>query len=339
VTTFAESPAPTTCERCGTQIATALLSCPQCQRLVHAARLATLAETAKRAEQAGQSTAALEAWRTSAELLPSESKQHQIVSERIAALVAAGATSNQHDTKTGKTPRWIAALGPIGLLLWKSKALALLLVTKGKLLLFGLTKIGTLFSMLATVGVYWTQWGFAFAAGFVASIYIHEIGHVDALRRYGIEATPPMFIPGFGAFVRLKQRVLNPIEDARIGLAGPVWGLAAAVVAYVIGTISGAQVWFAIARTGAWINLFNLVPIWQLDGNRGLHAVGRAPRWALVAVAFMAFIGSGQGLLALLGVVLAVRAFGGDAPASTDRRAFATFAVLLVSLAWLSHGF
>jgi hypothetical protein len=37
-------------------------------------------------------------------------------------------------------------------------------------------------------------------------------------------------------------------------------------------------------------------------------------------------------------VVLAVRAFGADAPASTDGRAFATFAGLLVSLAYLSHG-
>jgi Zn-dependent protease len=330
--------APMTCERCGTQVAAALLSCPQCQRLVHASRLAVLAETAERATQSGDSAAALEAWRASAELLPPESKQHQIVSERIAALVAAEGTADQSEAQTSTMPRWLVALGPIGLLLWKFKALAFLLVTKGKLLLFGLTKISTLFSMLATMGVYWTQWGFAFAAGFVASIYIHEIGHVDALRRCGIAATPPMFIPGFGAFVRLKQRVLNPIEDARIGLAGPVWGLAAALAAYAIGAITGGQVWFAIARTGAWINLFNLLPIWQLDGNRGLHAVGRAPRWALVAVALLAFIGSGQGLLALVGVVLAVRAFGADAPASTDRRAFATFAVLLVSLAFLSHG-
>lgn len=114
--------------------------------------------------------------------------------------------------------------------------------------------------------------------------------------------------------------------------------LAAALAAFAIGTITGSQVWLAIARTGAWLNLFNLLPIWQLDGNRGLHAVGRAPRWALAAVALVAFLGSGEGLLALVGVVIAVRAFGGDAPESTDSRAFATFAGLLVCLAYLSRG-
>src|SRR5262249_19706981 len=196
----------------------------------------------------------------------------------VATLVSTETTPEPIATKTSKAPRWVTALGPIGLILWKVKALAVLVVTKGKLLVFGLTKIGTLFSMMATLGLYWTRWGFAFALGFVVSIYIHEMGHVDALRRCGIAATPPMFVPGFGAFVRLKQRVLNPIEDARIGLAGPVWGLAAAIAAFAVGTITGGPVWFAIARTGAWINLFNLLPIWQLDGNRGLHAVGRAPR-------------------------------------------------------------
>ena len=336
MTLVAVSAAPlTSCERCGTELAASLLSCPQCQRLVHAARLSSLAETAQQAERDGRNHAALEAWRASAELLPADSTQHQLITERIATLVGAAGVAVAADTDSAAKPRWIAALGPIGLILWKSKALAFLLLTKGKLLLFGLTKISTLFSMLATLGLYWTQWGFAFALGFVGSIYIHEIGHVDALRRCGIAATPPMFIPGFGAFVRLKQRVLNPIEDARIGLAGPVWGLAAALAAFAIGAITGGPVWFAIARTGAWLNLFNLLPVWQLDGNRGLHAVARAQRWMLVAVAVMAFVGTGEGLLALVGLVLAVRAFGSDAPASTDRRAFATFAVLLVCLSFL----
>jgi Zn-dependent protease len=337
VTTLVEASTLTACDRCGTEIAATLLSCPQCHRLVHAPRLAALAETAQQAERDGRHTAALEAWRASADLLPPDSKQHQIVSERIATLVSAEA-SGPVEAKTTRAPRWVTALGPIGLILWKFKALAVLVVTKGKLLVFGLTKISTLFSMMATLGLYWTRWGFAFALGFLVSIYIHEMGHVDALRRCGIAASPPMFIPGFGAFVRLKQRVLNPVEDARIGLAGPVWGLAAAIAAFAVGTITGGQVWLAIARTGAWINLFNLMPIWQLDGNRGLHAVGRAPRWALVAVALVAFLGSGEGLLALVGVVLAVRAFGGDAPESTDRRAFATFAGLLACLAYLSRG-
>ena len=59
-----------------------------------------------------------------------------------------------------------------------------------KFLLLGLTKAGTMFSMLLAFGVYWTAWGMWFALGFVLSIYVHEMGHVVALRRYGSDAPP-----------------------------------------------------------------------------------------------------------------------------------------------------
>src|SRR5207302_3963478 len=97
---------------------------------------------------------------------------------------------------------------------------ALFLLTKGKLLLLGLTKATTFFSMLLSLGVYWAAWGWKFALGLVLSIYIHEMGHVFALRRLGFKASAPMFIPGLGALIRLRQHPANPREDAEIGLAG-----------------------------------------------------------------------------------------------------------------------
>src|SRR5256885_5819705 len=108
-----------------------------------------------------------------------------------------------------------------------------------------------------------------FAFGLVLSIYIHEMGHVQALQRYGIKATAPMFIPGFGAVIRLKQYPADAREDARVGLAGPLWGLGAALAAYAVYRATGVGVWGAIAHMGALVNLFNLVPVWQLDGARG----------------------------------------------------------------------
>src|SRR4029079_13484890 len=89
----------------------------------------------------------------------------------------------------------------------------------------------TVLSMLLSLGVYWTAWGWKFALGIVLSIYVHEMGHVIVLGRYGFRATAPMFIPGLGALVRLRQHVVNPREDAEIGLAGPIYGLGAALVA------------------------------------------------------------------------------------------------------------
>ena len=108
-------------------------------------------------------------------------------------------------------------------------ALVLLLGSKLKFLLLGLTKASTLLSMFGFFGVYWSTYGWPLALGLVVSIYIHEMGHVAMLRRLGIDAGAPLFIPGVGAFVMLKQRIADPLTDAKIGLAGPVWGLGAAL--------------------------------------------------------------------------------------------------------------
>src|SRR5262249_16684796 len=196
--------------------------------------------------------------------------------------------------RTSQKSRWVAgpaALGAAGLFLWKLKFVLVFLLTKAKLLVFGLTKVTTLFSMLLSLGVYWTQWGWQFALGLVISIYIHEMGHVAALQRFGIPATAPMFIPGLGAFVRLRQYPATPQEDARVGLAGPLWGLGAALAAYVVFLATGWSSWAAIARVGAWINLFNLLPVWQLDGSRGFRALSRGQRWlAVLALALLWYV-------------------------------------------------
>ena len=111
-------------------------------------------------------------------------------------------------------------------------ALGVLVLGKLKFLLLGLTKATTLLSMLAFAGLYWNIFGWPMAIGLVVSIYIHEIGHVVELKRAGIEATAPMFIPGIGALIQSKRYPDDPKVEARIGLAGPVWGLGAALVAF-----------------------------------------------------------------------------------------------------------
>src|SRR6185369_768538 len=109
----------------------------------------------------------------------------------------------------------------------KFKWAVLLLLGKGKLLLVGLTQAKTLLSIAIALGVYTMAYGWKFALGLIASLYVHEMGHVAWLRRYGIPASAPMFVPGLGAFVRLKSHPPTPAQDARVGLAGPVWGAAA----------------------------------------------------------------------------------------------------------------
>ena len=79
----------------------------------------------------------------------------------------------------------------------KFKAL-LLLLPKLKLL----TTSGT---MLVSVAAYSLIWGWKFAVGFVLLLLVHEMGHVIQLRREGIEASAPMFIPFLGAVVAAKS--------------------------------------------------------------------------------------------------------------------------------------
>jgi Zn-dependent protease len=260
--------------------------------------------------------------------LPGETRQHAVVAQKISDL--GKEIDREGPTRRSNEPEqsWLKR-GWVGI-----AAIGIFLLTKGKLLLVGLTKTSTLFSMLLFLGVYWSVWGWKFALGFVLGIYIHEMGHVAALARYGIQATAPMFIPGLGAMVRLKQRVTDVHQDARVGLAGPIWGLAAGLVAYGIGRVTGEQIWMAIAQSTGFINLFNLIPFWQLDGGRGFHALTRAQRTLAALVIGLAWMYSQQGILVLL-LILAVAQVFSRAPSEPDTGALGMYAALVIVLTWL----
>jgi Zn-dependent protease len=212
-----------------------------------------------------------------------------------------------------------------------------LLLGKLKFLLLGLTKASTFLSMFAFFGVYWGLYGWPLALGLVVSIYIHEMGHVAMLKRLGIEAGAPMFIPGIGALVLLKQHVDDPIVDAKIGLAGPVWGLGAALAAFGVYESTHGRIWLAIAQLGGFLNLFNLVPFWQLDGSRGFHALSREERWIVVAAVAIALWLTEQRFLFLVGGVAVYRALQRESGPGS-RRVLATFVLLVAALSWLARG-
>jgi Zn-dependent protease len=332
------SPAPARCPQCGTELAPVLLACPACGRLVHADRLKGLAGQAQAAQAAGERSAALALWRQGLDLLPPGTRQHDGIAQQVATLgrEVDGAGAATPGTAQRTRPAWatgVGALGALGLLVWKFKFVLGFLLTKGKLLIGGLLKAGTLFSMLLSLGLYWRLWGWKLAAGLIATMYVHEMGHVAALRRLGIKADPPMFVPGLGAFVRMRQYPANPSENARVGLAGPIWGLAATLACYGIHLATGAAAWAAIARVSAWLNLLNLLPVWQLDGGRGFHAMSRVQRWiAAVALGGIWFV-TAEGLLVLLLIAAVWQAWLVTAPVEGDRRAFVEYTVLAIALA------
>ena len=335
----------TACLDCGTELGPSLLSCPNCRRLVHAERLRRLAEEAERAQASGDTHTALGSWRAALDLLPPDSLQSHKIGSRVAQLSreldgqapagGAAAPATGAPPKGSAAARWLAPLGVVGLLLWKLKFVLGFVLTKGKLLLLGLTKASTFFSMLLSLGVYWTAWGWRFALGLVGSLYVHEMGHVAALRRLGIRATAPMFVPGLGAYVRLHQYPVDAREDARVGLAGPIWGLGAALAAYGVYLATGTPIWGAIARVGAWINLFNLLPVWQLDGSRGFRALSRGQRWIAVLVLAAAWVLTHEGLLLLLALAAGLRTLGGRGAEVPDRTALLQYILLVATLSLL----
>jgi len=319
------------CTACGGELGPAALVCPSCQRLVHQVALEAHAAAAERARAAGDKTAELTAWRAALSLLPLGSRQLDVIGERVGQLsteVASGALDDdQPSTGAGKRGKLGAGAAGVGLLG---------LLGKGKLLLLGLSKASTVLTMVLAFGAYWALFGWKFAAGLVVSIYIHEMGHVAALRRFGIPASAPMFIPGFGALVRLKQNPRTAVEDARVGLAGPWWGLGAALVAGGVYWATSAPIWAAIARTGAWINLFNLLPIAPLDGGRGFHALSRQQRWLAAVAIGVAWWFTGDGLLILLGIVAVGQALAGRVPERGDRRTIVDYVLLTLALGALT---
>jgi Zn-dependent protease len=219
----------------------------------------------------------------------------------------------------------------------KFKSFLLLALTKGKFLLLGFTKLNTLLSMFASMGLYWALYGWKFALGFILGIYIHEMGHVWALRHYGLRASAPMFIPGFGAFVSLYDSPANVGQDARIGLAGPTWGATAALACLIPAAfVEGSGMWLAVAHATAYINLFNLIPVWQLDGGRGFRALDRNERLMLLALMAATWWISGEGLFLFLALGAAFRIFWSkDHPAEGDRGVLLQYAGLLVLFAFL----
>jgi Zn-dependent protease len=142
----------------------------------------------------------------------------------------------------------------------------LLLLPKLKLL----TTAGT---MLVSVAAYATLWGWQFAAGFVVLLLVHEMGHVIQLRREGIKASAPMFIPFLGAVITSKSLGDNALAEARVGLAGPILGSIGSAACILIWHATGNDLFRALAFTGFFLNLFNLMPVVPLDGGRAMAAM------------------------------------------------------------------
>lgn len=293
--------------------------------MAYARRLEDLAASARGHEQRRELAAAQADWRAALELLPADSSQAAWVRSRLAELER----DAPNTAPANEAPAWARRLGPLA-------PLALLLV-KGKVFL-SLLKLPFLLSFVSFAGLYWALYGASFGIGFAVLVLAHELGHYLELRRRGLAANLPMFIPGLGAYVRWTAADITPQARSLVSLAGPLAGTIAAGLCALIWLQSQERLWIALASFSAFINLLNLIPVWRLDGAQAIEAIGRPGRIGIALAALVLAACFSQLILLLLAGAAIYRACdkSPSADALPNIGLTAYFIALLAALSYLS---
>jgi Zn-dependent protease len=170
-----------------------------------------------------------------------------------------------------------------------SKLWAPIAVGVGLALKFG-AFVFKFFGIFIAIGGYTLIWGWRFAVGFVLLLLVHELGHFLEARLQGLHPALPVFVPFLGAYVTIKDMPQDPWRIAKISIAGPILGGAAAVACYAASAPADSDLLSALAFTGFLLNLFNLLPVLFLDGGsiwrcyKSLRYAGDARAYAVLAL-------------------------------------------------------
>lgn len=175
--------------------------------------------------------------------------------------------SQQGTWRQSPIGRWVSRIWPL-ILLGLSKA-------KWLLVLFKFKAFTTFGSLLLSLGVYALAFGLPFAAGFIALLFIHELGHAAVMRYQGIKTTPILFVPFMGAVIGMREMPKNVYAEAQMALGGPILGSFGALGCIALWQATHAPIFIALAMSGFWLNLFNLIPVSPLDGGRAMAAISR----------------------------------------------------------------
>jgi len=302
------------------------MACSECHTLIHKAELAALTRDAKTLEADGEIAKARELWNRALELLPYESTQAQWVRGHLQSLhdqpmLSTVAAKPQH--------AWVKRLGPLA-------PIALVLV-KAKGLLLALFKLKFLFSFFAFMALYATMFGWRYGVGIAVCILIHELGHFIDIKRRGLPAEMPVFLPGLGAYVKWNALGVTKQQRSQISLAGPLAGWIAAAACFLLYRSPHDPVWAALAHTGCALNILNLIPVWILDGGKAMDSLGMAERVALLAVAFAVGAATWEPIYLLVAAGIVFRLFTKDKPEGEDWSSWLYYAAVLAALGLVLH--
>ena len=148
----------------------------------------------------------------------------------------------------------------------------------------------------------------------LGNVYIHEMGHLWMLRRMGVYIRD-ITLSGTGLCIVCNTGMLSSVRLFLCAMAGPLFGIASAVIVSVAANVGNNDFLRLFAGCGVILSLFNLMPVAPLDGYRMLRAV--VPRWApyvctitailmLVIGLWLMVVGYGT-IFAFFGLFLVVR--------------------------------
>jgi Zn-dependent protease len=309
------------CKRCSRELAPGARVCDHCHALVHSEELERLSAEAKALEANGDLRQAREKWLTGLQLLPPTSKQAGWIKQHAKELDVPADAARQSAPGDNQ---WAQPMGPAGPIAVSAKSRTPLLAR---------LQLTSLLSFVAFIAIYWAASGMKFGIGFAVLILIHEMGHFIDIKRRGLPADMPVFLPGLGAYVRW-QALGVPLETrAAISLAGPLAGFLASLACAALWWQTGNPLWAALARSGAILNLLNLIPVWVLDGGQAALALSKTERIVLLIACVALGLVFGQNLFFLVALGAGYRAFfAGDLPAHPSRATTIYFVAVLTAL-------
>jgi Zn-dependent protease len=318
------------CRNCAQALPSGSLVCARCHALVHADELDRLAASAKELEAKNEFRLAREEWLKALPLLPPEAAQalwirdhaRELLTKTLDPLTPAPAGAQPKSQLAKK----LGPLAPIAVLLAKSKTI-----------LLAIFKLKFLLSFFAFIGLYWALWGPKFGIGFALLILIHELGHFVDIKRRGLPAEMPVFLPGLGAYVKWQALGVSLETRAAVSLAGPLAGWLAAAVCAAIWLKTRDPFWASLARVGAFLNILNLIPIWILDGGQAATALSKLERIWLLSAGLVLWLLLGEGIFFLVAAGAAYRLFTKDMPAKSSPTSLAYYLGVLAFLALILY--
>jgi Zn-dependent protease len=313
------------CHNCGQSVPLGALDCPQCHSLLYSEELVRISTKANQLEEQSALLQARDEWRKALALLPHNSNQAEWIRGKIYKLELTEKNAASQPPRSDWTKR-LGPLAPIAVLLVKSKGL-----------LLAIFKLKFLFSFFAFFVLYWKWYGFSFGVGLTVLILVHELGHYIDIRRRGLPADMPVFLPGLGAYVRWEAMGVTRQTRAAVSLAGPLAGLLGAAVCAYVWHRTGYGLWSALAKVSAGLNVLNLTPVWILDGGQAMNALSKAERFVLLAVTIVLWVYLGQGVFFAVAAGITYRLFTKDLPPIPNPRIAVYYASLLIGLGALLY--